>query len=299
MRHPFFAAEVRENVFNKYFDGKADLNYVMRNAVYDKYYMFDLGDAAGGSVRMRPIEKTYAEEHEFFPEPGAFARSHTHTFNPRHTEGVTVHRFGIDGNWQANDFSHFHAKIANLYGLFSVLRRLDDVEPEIPERAYMRQLVRERFWRGGGSYVGFYDELYDHIRNLSPLEVESIVYQSPGQIVFRGDAAAFAEIDQIVDVFSRDERQLRERYRLIHGILRRERLLREGPRARFSTPEIAARAREEATTLATGMRLDRVSEIMESCDNNSVVFCKIIMSIYRRANELYTFHAEGRVQFNE
>jgi hypothetical protein len=203
MCHPFFTAEVRENVFNRYMDGKADLNFVLRNAAFDKYYLFDLGEAENGNVRMRPIAKSYAEENELFPEPGIFSRSHTHIFKVRQTEGLAVHRFGIDGNWQANDFSHFNAKIANLYGLFSVLRRLDadSAGSEFQERSYMKRLVRDRFWRGGGSYLGFYDDLYDHIRNLNSLEVESIIYQSPGQIVFRGDALAFAEIDQIIEVF--------------------------------------------------------------------------------------------------
>jgi hypothetical protein len=90
---------------------------------------------------------------------------------------------------------------------------------------------------------------------------------------------------------------LRAKYNAVHGILRRERLLRDGPRAHFSTPEIATRARAEAIALAKEMGLERVDEIMNACDDNSLIFCKIVMSIYRRANELYMFHAEGRVQF--
>lgn len=297
--HAFFAAEIRDNIMSRYFDGKADLNYTLRNAAYDKYYLFDLSQVKDNDVEMQPFPRGIAEERGYFPDPGAFARSHTLPYNTRDEHGVGVRTFFIDGNWQANDFSHFHSKVANLYGLFSILARLDGDAVD-DERDYVRTLIRERFWRGGGSYVGFYDQLYDHVRSLQPLEVKAIQYQSPGQISFRGNMHALAEIDQVVEKFSDGKhRELDERYAFIYGILQKEGLLRESRRARFSSPAIANRAKVETIALAERLGLERTQEILEACDSNIQIFCKVILSIYRRADELFTFHAEGRVLLGE
>src|SRR4051794_24539354 len=44
MEHPFFACEVRKKAFRRYLEGKADLHYVFKDAVKEKYYFFDLKD---------------------------------------------------------------------------------------------------------------------------------------------------------------------------------------------------------------------------------------------------------------
>jgi hypothetical protein len=44
------------------------------------------------------------------------------------------------------------------------------------------------------------------------------------------------------------------------------------------------------------MSLERVDEIYDACDRNVLVFAKVILSVFRRANELYAYHAESRVQ---
>jgi hypothetical protein len=54
--------------------------------------------------------------------------------------------------------------------------------------------------------------------------------------------------------------------------------------------------RDETKKFAHAMKLERIDDIYEACDRNALVFAKVVLSIFRRANELYTFHAEGRVQ---
>jgi hypothetical protein len=106
----------------------------------------------------------------------------------------------------------------------------------------------------------------------------------------------FSEIDQIIDVFDNSYGELRDSYGTLHGVLSRERLLRPRPESRFSTDEVA---NYETRSLAEAMKIEKIDELYEACDRNIQVFCKVILSVYRRAHELYTFHAEGRVQIEE
>ena len=296
MDHAFFAAEIRDHIAARYFAGKSDLNYTLRNAAYHKYYIFDASEFDGNEIIMKSFSKEDAEERGYFPDPGSFSRSHTVQYDLHDTENIGVRTFAIDGNWQANDFSHFHARVANLYGLFSILGQLERPAPDTAEEGYLRRLIRDRYWRGGGSYVGFYDELFDRVQNLQPLEVKSIQYQSPGKIAFSGNINVLTEIEQLIDRFNREHQELDRRYGLIYGILQQEKLLREVRGARFSTPAVSAYARREAIALTEALGLAQAEEILRACDNNTQIFCKVILSIYRRANELFTFHAEGRVQ---
>src|ERR1700730_7213311 len=297
-RQAYFAAEIRDNIVQRYFDGKADLNYAMRNSVADRYYIFDLTDVTDNTVVLRPFSKEIAQQNEYFPDPGMFSRTHTTQYNIRTIPGTVSHVFKIDGNWEARDISYFHTKITNLYALFSSLNKLDGGDAD-EEREFVRNLIQERFWRGGGSYVGFYDDLYDHIRIANPLAVESIQYNSPGQIVFRGDSTVFAEIHQIVDVFENNYGDLKDTYGVLYGALAKERLLRARPGSRFSSETVAEYVLRETRSLAQAMRLEKIDDLFQACDGNVQVFCKVVLSIYRRAHELYTFHAEGRVQIKE
>ena len=98
LEHAFFSAEIREGVASRYFDGKADLNYAMRNAAYDKYYMFDLSEFRDTNVEMKTFPRETAEREGYFPDPGAFARSHTVPYNVRRFEGIGIKRYTIDGS---------------------------------------------------------------------------------------------------------------------------------------------------------------------------------------------------------
>jgi hypothetical protein len=92
--------------------------------------------------------------------------------------------------------------MSDLYALFGVLDRLGGSH-DAAERAFIRKAIQERFWQGGGSYLGFYDSLMvrNRLLNVSPLEVASIQYASPGEISLRGNKRALSDISDILDVF--------------------------------------------------------------------------------------------------
>lgn len=295
MSRPFFACEPRERALERYFDGKADLHYAFREARGHRYYFFDLDEEADGAVALQRATDSEVANEQYWPKVGFFARSHTNPVKTRKILEVTVREFRIDGNWGAADFSRFHGKMSDLYALFSALKRLDGREAD-EERRKIKRSVQDRFWQGGGSYVGFYDDLVDEVRSISPLEVAGIQYASPGYIALRGDDGALADISRVVETLSEHAPELHERYLSIYGVLRKEKLLRAPKTAEFSSEGLEQFVFKQSLAFAADLQLDKAKELLAACDGVPLIFAKIVLSIFRRANELYMFQAEGRVQ---
>jgi hypothetical protein len=296
LEEPFFSAEIRDKTYDQYFDEKADLHFVFDQAIGKNYYLFDLATAEDNTVELKRVTEQEASNPSFWPQVGFFSRSHTTGFNRIKTSSV-IQSFRIDGKWGTNDFSHFNAKISDLYGLFGVLGRLEGVNSKT-EMGFIRHTIQERFWQGGGSYVGFYDSLIDRNRllRLAPLEVAKIQYASPGEIALRGNKRALSDVSSILDVFDEKRDALAMSYRNIRGSLRKEGLLSAEPTTPFSSNTMRDFIRNKTREFAEQMRLERIDDIYDACDRNPLVFAKVILSIFRRADELYKFHAEGRVQ---
>jgi hypothetical protein len=128
------------------------------------------------------------------------------------------------------------------------------------------------------------------------LVVAKIQYASPGEISLRGDKKALSNINDLLDVFDEKWRALSATYRNIRRALQKENLLSARPSASFSSPATEDFIRRQTAQFARDMRLERAEEIERACGRNALVFAKVVLSIFRRANELYRFHAEGRVQ---
>jgi hypothetical protein len=296
MSRPFFGCEPRDKALERYFDGKADLHYAFSEARGGRHYFFDLDEEnEGGVVVLKRPANGEERNEDYWPKVGFFSRSHTNPFKARKTSQLTIREFAIDGNWGAADFSRFHGKMSDLYALFSALHRLDGREAE-EERAKIKKSVQDRFWQGGGSYVGFYDDLLDEVRTIGPLDVARIQYASPGNIALRGDATALADIAQVIETLSAKSNELHAAYQSIYNLLRKEKLLRAPKAAEFSSKALEDFVFKQTLAFAEAMKLDKVKELLAACDGIPLVFAKIVLSIFRRANDLYTFRAEGRVQ---
>jgi hypothetical protein len=296
MREPFFSCEITEKTFDQYFDEKVDLHFAFRKAIRGIYYFFDLAECCDNSVDLKRASKVEVEDGSLWPEVGFFSRSHTTPFNKGSVSDSTK-IFKIDGRWDASDFSHFHGKISDLYALFGVLKRLEGKD-SAAEMGFVKHVIQERLWQGGGSYYGFYDSLVDRNRRLKldRLEVARIQYASPGEIALRGDKNILAEVSEVIEIFDDKWDELRWRYRSIRGALKKERLLSAPPSASFSSEYMQNFIYESTLAFAVEMQIERLDAIFDACRNNVLVFSKLILSVFRRADELYRFLAEGRVQ---
>jgi hypothetical protein len=299
MAQPLFACEATDSAFNKYFAGKADLHFVFREAIGRNYYFLDLGPdelSENRSLALQLATKEEADNPSFWPQVGFFSRAHQNPFLTSNAP-TAIQAFAIDGKWGATDFSHFHAKMSDLYSLFAVLNGFDGANARL-ERSFMAEIIQERFWQGGGSYGAFYDDLYsrNQLNKISPLEVARLQYASPGQIALRGELNALGYTSDVIAMFDENADELRRAYREIHGALRKAKLLRAKPNTRFPSRAIENWVLTKTRDLANAMKLEKIDDIYRACGEKTLVFSKVILSIHRRALELYMFHAEGRVQ---
>lgn len=295
LQHAYFACEVRDKTFAKYMNGKADLHYAFEDAIRGKYYLFNLSDEDGDIVSLSILPSDEAKNPAYWPLPGSFSRSHTHPHEATAKKSPSTKVYKIDGTWGASDFSHLYGKTANLYAIFGTLDRLDTTTGN-NEKAYLRESIASRLWRGGGSYLGFFDDLIERVQGINPLEIERLQYASPGVIVLRGNQSVFNEIDRTIESVGANRVALGARYNNLHGILAKERLLSAQRGARFKNPELAKITLAGSHEFASLMGIPKSEAIYEACERNTVVFCKVMLSIYRRAYDLYLFHAEGRVR---
>lgn len=85
-------------------------------------------------------------------------------------------------------------------------------------------------------------------------------------------------------------------YREIYKTLKNDRMLSARPNVKFPFLHTEGKILSQSGNFAKNMGLDNIDELFESCEKNVLVFAKLILSIYRRANELYKYQDEGRVQ---
>ncbi len=295
--YPFFAVEISAKVLRRYLEQRIDLNYVFRvKEAHKRYYFFDWGTMDELEVRLKNASLTEIQDTEFYPEPGFFARSHTVEFDYGHIVPSVVRKFAIDGKWDAADFSRFYAKIADLYA-FAVVNA-KDVRTRLSDLdlAILKNAIAEYVWKGGGSYVSFYSNLFDTVRSLNPLDVSKIAYASPGTIEIRGGAEALDEVADVLKRFDEAATSLAEEYRAIEKILEREKLRGSDKDASFSSPAIENYTLELTKRFANKLGVDEPDELLQLCSMNALIFIKIVLSYYRRGRDLSKFQAEGRVQ---
>jgi len=101
-------------------------------------------------------------------------------------------------------------------------------------------------------------------------------------------------IDETLKRFVENEDALRRLSAQLNAILTKEKV-RGSSANSFSSDALNRFVEAKSSELAAAMNVIAIDEL-KRLSENPVVFCKIILSFYRRANELHTFYAEGRVQ---
>lgn len=236
---------------------------------------------------------------------GLFSRSSSHVdlwfykaFNPvkaiDHAEAAKQ-VFAIDGKWEASDFSRFYSKIADIYAFLYVVNRDKKNQLSQVDRGYIKHQIGGYFWKGGGSYVGFYDDIFDRVDLYDPLDVSKIAYASPGTIELEGNKDVFGDITKLLNTLEINFGDAKSVYNNLRGMLKQQRLLGADRNAKFRSKRLGELAKEQTDQLAHLMNISG-KPIFDLCDDNIVVYSKVILSLFRRARDLFIFHAEGRVR---
>ncbi|TXM96738.1 hypothetical protein FV242_33185, partial [Methylobacterium sp. WL64] len=162
MNHAMFACEINKSTLRKYMDQRFDLRYTFTDSEYGiKHYFFDWDSMHDKIVKLKIATKDEIENEDFYPEPGFFSRHHTREYAAPARAAAEAQKYKIDGTWDASDFSKFYGRISDLYAVMTLSSsKLIKSVAEI-DLIFVRQTISHYMWRGGGSYVNFYDSVFE------------------------------------------------------------------------------------------------------------------------------------------
>jgi hypothetical protein len=272
------------------------LNFAFKFADFKRYYFFDWNELEDEDVKLTLASDEEVQNSAYYPEPGFFARDHSHPVS--HTIDQAKQTFAIDGKWEASDFSRFYSKIADIYAFLYVVSQIRGKKLSQVDEGYIKHSIGGYFWKGGGSYVGFYDDIFNRVELYNPLDVARITYASPGVIELEGKKEVFADIKALLQTFDGNFLEAREQYKNIRANLKGANLLGAHGKVRLGK-RLSDNLKVKTDRLALSMNVSDPDEILDLCNENVLVYCKVILSLFRRARDLFLFHAEGRVTVSE
>jgi hypothetical protein len=100
----------------------------------------------------------------------------------------------------------------------------------------------------------------------------------------------------VIAIFEEQSRDLAKAYNAIHSALQKAKLLKAKPDTNFPSKALQDFVFGRTYEFAQQMKLENVHDVYQASGPNVLVFAKLILSIYRRARDLYMFEAEGRIQ---
>jgi hypothetical protein len=293
--YPFFCCEVHKPLLARYLEGRVDLLFVFKSNGLKNRYFLDYMEDEGDSFSLKNASSEDIENDNFYPSRGLFSRSHTSQFDAG-ALNTKVSRFLIDGTWESEDFSRFHGKISDVYAMTFIAGNTSPTTISAGDKAYLRESISTRNWQGGGSYLSFYVGAKAETRHEHPLRVKSISYHSPGYIELQGDAATLDSILNIIDNFIVNIDNINSTYKTVYSYLRKEKLLSAEKSKTFSSTYVSDYVKGHCLKLGESVSLPNSGAILADCNNNVVVFAKILLSYCRRLNEVAKFYAEGRIK---
>ncbi len=293
----FFAAAVSEKDWYSYLDGNVDLRYLFTYPKTTRLFTFDMMLMADGVVQMAPwTDKRIPEE--YLPLPRFFSSNHTEDF-VHLPLAADKESLIIDGEWDMPEFGKFYQKYAEIYSFIVATKNWMDKQLHADLRRKIMDAFQDRPFKGGFSYVHFYDTLSSNLLRNERLSLDKIKYASPGYVDVHGRDDIFQEIEEIIPNFLRARVDIQDEYARLHGYLSTNKYLKmagdgypkDDPTARF----IFASAQR----LANKMQLSNYAAIKQLADDNALVTAKIILSFYRRLDEAAEYFAQGRMNFSD
>ena len=272
---PFFSAEISEETLRRYLNERIDLNYAMRlKESFKKHYFFDWKNLRDMQVSVTQANSSEVRDNVYYPEPGFFARAHTADFALGVAAKYTSRQFNIDGSWDAGDFSRFYTKIADIYAFALLSSKELRARVGVIDTANIKNTIQHQAWKGGGSYVSFYSQLFSSVDSLVPLNISRIQYESPGYIELTGGEESLQDLTNIVFLFDTYGESLKEDHSRLRGILEREGLLGSGRDKSFSSQTAEAYARKVAGILANSLALTTHKTCSKCADRTPQYFVK-------------------------
>lgn len=292
----FYATSVSSRDWDKYLNGIVDLRYLFTFPDRRNTYTFDLKKMRDGSVLITPFLND-APEH-YLPSPRFFSSNHTEEY--AHDERPSeVARLLVDGDWELSEFGQFNQRYADIYAFSVALKNWEDPHTSIKLKQDIRKPFLERPYQGGFSYVHLFHDLNDNVPVYEQLSLDKIKYASPGFVDMSGKKRIFDELEEQVANFLQNRRDIVLLYNELYGYLHKSGYLKMNGAHYLKGDPSETYIQNKTAQLNDRLLIGKIGTVRELTDDNALVTAKVVLSFYRRINELASFFAQGRVSFKQ
>ncbi|TXN65357.1 hypothetical protein [Methylobacterium sp. WL6] len=291
----FIATSVTQKNWVSYLDGHVDLRFLFTFADIRTNYTFDLLKLKKNKITMLPWEGNIGGQ--YLPEPRFFASNHTEEDIEAEQEETYSETLQVDGEWDMPDFGSFYSRYSDVYYFLSSAGEYEDEETPEDLKNNIRNAFRDKAFKGGFSYVHFFDAISRNRARTTRLAVDKIKYESPGYINVNGEKTAFKTSKDTILGYLSNRKLAREAYKDIYVYLSKARLLKTAGQDFPTNHPQAAFIKAAGYRLANEIGIPNLDGLFQLVEQNALVFTKVIMSFCRRIEEASRFIAQGRVNF--
>lgn len=290
----FLAVTVTPLNFQRYMDGHCDLRYLFSFASKRVLYHFNLFDMNDNGVLMSEYNKDIPEA--FLPLPRIFSSHHTEDYSNlgKAEDEQTLY---IDGEWEMPELGRFQSRYSDVYSFVCAMENWSDQNESESLKRKIREIFLDRPFKGGFSYVHFYDDLAEIVPRSERLGLESINYASPGEVNIVGDQHLLKSVEQMITNFIKNRSNLKIMYNEIYKYLSNSKFLKSSGAAYPIDDPTAPYIIAKTSALNEAILGPEIKVILELSDKNALVAAKIVLSLYRRIEESAKFFAEGRMNY--
>lgn len=293
MEIPFYCSEISDRLFYAYISGRVDLNFALKQGKRNRYYFFDWASAQDGETF--PLTAALVSEisdSAHYPEPGFFSENHTHHLKESRSLRPARLAFHIDGKWDASDLSRFVGRVDEIYSFSRIVETSRDGSAVL---RFLKDEIAPRSWTHGGDYTQFYRSLKSQPEAAEALRVERIAYNSPGEIIVRGEQDALREVADLIGTYKQNPVDASNRYTSLRSLLRKEGFLSRSEMPPEPTEGMLGLICRLANELLSSVGMQNGERLFVACRNDPIIYAKVSLSLIRRVRDAALFYAEGRV----
>jgi hypothetical protein len=291
----YVGASMNLSFLAEYQDGKCDLRYALAHANLRRYWTFSFtGDEK--KVALKKVKKSADIVAESLPDSGFFSREHHAIKVVEQFVPDTIEEFKIDGSWELGEFSQFYGQVEDIYYMFNDIRRYNHPKVTAKTKDVISKAL-ERPWRGGGSYVAYYDNIANDNAPTAKLRVSGIKYNSPGYVSVRAKKKPFDDIIALLQAYAHNMPEIRKTHNNLRRFMSNNKLLKADSKNFVSGP-IRKAVSEYANKLDQLMPGVSYTTFLAMANGSEVVAAKVLLSVWRRMDRLYQYFEEGRVKYD-
>ena len=278
-----------------YLSDQCDLRFLFAHASGRSFYKItNINPSADGNVFMREFDGEI--EDRMLPEPSFFASSHTSTHGLLFATGVEQ-KLLIDGRWDMQEFGGFYQKFTDIYSFgqaIDYIKKKNDQKIEA-----VRKAIRSKPFKGGSSYMGVFNDLFEIIPHMERPSLKGIEYHSPGYVELRGNDEILDSVRESIDAFLENADAITRAHDDLRSFMSKSNLLAITGAARQVDAGVIKQLLVLIEVFFSKLPVDGKDEIREIVGDNPVVVAKIGLAIFRRLRGTSHFFAQGRLAYTE